>query len=628
MKTQLALDETLKLLPEAAGCYLMRDKNDEIIYIGKAKNLKRRVKSYFQKKHDTPKLAIMVPQIIKLDFIITDSEVEALILESHLIKKHKPKYNVLLKDDKRFPWFLITEEDYPRIVITRKADKKIQKGKYFGPYTNARAMYSTLDLIKKLFPLKQCKNPRFRDRPCMYYQIGKCLAPCQKLATPEEYKEVVKQVEMFLSGKQNELIAELKKQMEICADKHEYEKAGRYRDSYFDIMKTVGKQKVVSENTNVNQDIIGFAHNEVLMSIALLKVREGRLIAKEDFDIRLDSLHTPYEALIAFVQEYYQLVDKTEIPAEVLFSCEVEDEDIKILKEWLSSIKNSKVNLLCPKLQKKHELVELANKNAEYSLETLKINELNNLQNDWNDVGSFIQKMLGLPNFPNRIECFDISHIQGTNTVASMIVFVNGKPQKSDYRKFKIRTVQEGHTDDFASMKEVIKRRYQKILNIYKQGEFDVTAPPISRNHEKDREIPDLIIVDGGKGQLSAALESLEELGLRNLPIVSLAKKFEEVFLPEKSEPVIFPSDSRALFLFQQVRDEAHRFAVKYHRTLREKNAIKSKLDEITSLQISHKKMLIEHFGDINGIMNANKSELCRVIGKYHGVKVYNFLHK
>jgi len=623
MKTRLTIEESLKLLPDAPGVYLMHDKNDEIIYIGKAKNLKKRVKSYFQKNHDSAKLIVMVPQITRFDFIITDSEVEALILESHLIKKHKPKYNVLLKDDKHFPWFLITEEQYPRIIVTRKADKKLQKGKYFGPYTNARAMYSTLELIKKMFPLKQCKTPRFKDRPCMYFQIGKCLGVCQKLTSPEDYKEVVKQVEMFLSGKQNELLSELKNQMELFAAKQEFEKAARYRDSYFDVMKAVGKQKVVSENTDINQDILGFARDNSIMSIALLKVRDGRLIAKEDFDIKLYDIHTPYEAIIAFIQEYYQLIDSSEIPKELLLSCEIEEDETKIIQEWLTLKKGSKVSLLTPNIDShaslrmtmKHELVEMADKNAIASLESLKVSEMASLQNDWTETGCYIQEKLNLPNFPNRIECFDISHIQGTNTVASMVVFINGKPYKSEYRKFKIRTLKEGQTDDFASMAEVIKRRYQKLLK-------DVSTD------DKKQFFPDLIIVDGGKGQLSSALEALEELGLNNMPIVSIAKKFEEIYLPENSNPVIFPVNSKALFLFQQIRDEAHRFAVSYHRKLREKNAVKSILDEISSLQLSHKKILIEYFGDINGIMAANKSELSRVIGKTHGAKVYSFLHK
>ena len=584
----------------------MRGKNDEIIYIGKAKNLSKRVRSYFTKKHDSAKLTVMVPQILRFEFIITDSEVEALILESQLIKKHKPKYNVLLKDDKRFPWFLITDEEYPTIVVTRKADKKLRKGKYFGPYTDARAMYSTLELIKNIFPLKQCKTPRFKDRTCMYHQIGKCSAPCQKLITPEDYRKIVKQVEMFLSGKQNKLMEELKARMEAFAENQDYEKAARYRDSYFDVMKAITRQKVISENTTLNQDIIAFKNDDLLMAIVLLKVREGRLIAKEDFDIRLDRLHTPYEAFIAFLQEYYEMVDSSAIPKELLFEQELEKSDEDLISEWLSSKKSKKVSIANPKAQKKLELVEMACKNADSAFETLKLTELNNIKNDWNKVGGFIQEKLSLQNFPNRIECFDVSHIQGTNTVASMVVFVNGKPFKSDYRKYKLRTLPEGHTDDFAGMQEVLKRRYQRLL---------------------ENKIPDLIIVDGGKGQLSVAVEILEELGLEHLQIVSLAKKFEEVYLPGKSKPVIFPDDSQALFLFQQVRDEAHRFAINYHRKLRGANAIKSALDEMPGLEISHKKLLLECFGDLDGIKSATKSELARILGKYRGYKLYKFLH-
>ncbi len=611
MQKTLSIEESLKLLPEAPGVYIMYNSENEVIYIGKAKFLSKRVRSYFNKNHDSAKLSVMVPQIDRFEFIITDSEVEALILESQLIKRHKPRYNVLLKDDKRFPWFLITDEEYPRIMITRKADKKVNKGRYFGPYTNSRAMYSTLELIKKIFPLRQCKNPRFKDRPCMYHQIRRCPAPCRKYISPEEYQKIVKHVELFLSGKQNRLLEELKNRMENHAENQEYEKAARFRDSYFDVMKAVTRQKVISENTSLNQDVIAFQNDDLLMAVVLLKVREGRLIAKEDFDIKLDRLHTPYEAFIAFIREYYQLIDDSEIPKELILAAEIEENDEQVIAEWLSSRKNSKVNIINPKLQKKFELVEMAAKNAQHTFENLKITELNELQNDWNDVGRYIQEKLKLPDFPNRIECFDISHIQGTNTVAGMVVFINGKPQKSEYRKYKIKTLPEGHTDDFAGMKEVIKRRYHKLL----------------RDSENNGKIPDLIIIDGGKGQLSAVMEVFDELGLNGLPVVSLAKKLEEIYLPGKSRPVVFPAGSKALFLFQQVRDEAHRFAISYHRKLREKNAIKSVLDEVPGLGISHKRLLLEHFGDIDGILSATKSELARILGKYRGYKLYKHLH-
>lgn len=608
MKTNISIKESLSLLPEISGVYFMYDMEDRIIYIGKAKNLKKRVKSYFTKNHDSPKLTVMVPQIARFEFIITDSEIEALILESNLIKKHKPKYNVLLKDDKKFPWFVITGEEYPRIIISRKVEHRNKKDKYFGPYTDSRAMYSTLELIKKMFPLRQCKKPRFKDRPCIYYQISKCSGPCQKLVTPEEYKIFVKQVELFLSGKQTELLAELKNQMERYAEKQEYEKAARYRDSYFDVMKVIEKQKVVTYNTTVNQDIIGYEDDNLRMSLVLLKVRDGRLIGKEDFDIILDQIHSAKEALVAFMQEYYQIVEVYDIPKEILIPDEIEEDDKNLLSEWLTAKKGNKINILTPKLQKKHELVEMAVKNAASALENLKLAEMNKIQNDWNEIGSYIQEKLDLSRFPYKIECFDISHIQGTNTVAGMVVFVNGKSHKSDYRRFKIRFTPEGKPDDYTSMKEVIKRRYIKVLR-------------------DNLELPDLVIVDGGKGQLSAARESLEELGLVSLPVVSLAKKFEEIYIPDNPVPVIFPANSPALFLFQKIRDEAHRFAITYHRRLRENQAIKSILDEIPQLSHSKKKILLDHFGDVKGIISVTESEIARVTGKNTAHRIYQHLH-
>ena len=616
MNIDISIKESLSLLPETPGVYLMYNKHQEIIYIGKAKSLKKRIKSYFNRKHDSPKLCLMVPQIEKFEFIITDNEVEALILESHMIKEHKPKYNVLLKDDKRFPWFVITEEEYPRIIIARKVDHKKIKGKYFGPYTNARAMYSTLELIKKLFPLKQCKTPRFKDRPCIYYQIGKCLGLCQKLVTPEDYKAVIAQVELFLSGKQVELLRHIKLEMEKYSQRQEYEKAAKYRDSYFDIVKILEKQKVITDNTRLSQDIIGYQSDNLLMSVVLLKVRQGRLIAKQSFDFKISEIHTESDILSVFIQDYYQMIKPEDIPSEILIPDklysknlnDLEKVDKDIISEWLTIKKGKKVSLVVPKLQTKRQLIELSLKNASSDLEGLKLKELKSIQNDWNEVGSYIQEKLNLPRFPHKMECFDISHIQGTNTVASMVVFVNGKSYKSSYRRFKIRNIDQGKPDDFSSMKEVIKRRYSKIL----------------RNNE---ELPDLIIVDGGKGQLSAAIESLEELGLYNQPIVSLAKRFEEIYLPEISSPVIFPANSCALHVFQRIRDEAHRFAITYHKRLRESQAIKSVLDDISGVGFNKKKDLLDHFGDVKGIMSATESEIARVVGKSLSRRVYRFLH-
>ncbi len=594
MDNLLSIDLQLKLLPDLPGVYLMRDALDAIIYIGKAKNLKNRVRSYFKKTLDTPKLRIMVPKIVRFEFIVTDSEVEALILESHLIKKHKPNYNVLLKDDKKFPWFVITDEEYPRIVVARRANKNALNGKYFGPYTDGRAMYSTLDLIKKLFPLKQCKAPRFKGRTCIYHDIGKCSGVCQKKISPEEYGKIVKQVELFLSGKQEELLQELKNRMDYHAERQEFEKAARFRDSYFDMQKVIERQKVVSENTKINWDIIGFARNGADIGVVVLKIRTGRLTDKKEFDFTLDELDDSPDILVRFLQEFYAA--NSDLPDEILLPFELED--IDVIKKWLD------VKVSVPKAQKKFELLELANKNAVLFMEKIKAQKSVKLQSDWNEIGVEIQQKLGLKKFPHRVECFDISHIQGTNTVASMVVFENGKPKKSDYKRFKIRTLQEGKPDDFEAMREVVKRRYSR----------------------EDWLIPDLIIVDGGKGQLSSAVSILEEIDMNEQDIVSLAKKFEEVFVPRKSKPVIFDMNSPALFFFQKIRDEAHRFAINYHRKLRENQATESILDEIKGLSQNKKKLLFEKFGSIKEITQVSKEALQELLGENTGAKVHKFL--
>jgi len=603
MDNILTIESQIKLLPNLPGVYLMHDLKSEIIYIGKAKNLKNRVKTYFQKKLETPKLRILVPKIQRFEFIVTDSEVEALILESYLIKKHQPCYNVLLKDDKKFPWFVITEDEYPRIVISRKSNLNAIKGKYFGPYTDARAMYSTLDLIKKLFPLKQCKQPRFKDRACIYNQIGKCSGVCQKLISPEDYQKIVKQVELFLSGKQEELLQELKNQMELYSKKQEFEKAARFRDSYKDVSKVIERQKVVSDNTKINWDMIGFAKKEADIAITILKIRSGRLIEKKEFDFVLNEFDEPQDILKSFISEYYST--NADIPSEILLPFELDDLDI--IKDWLNSEgsnqRKNKLTLCVPKAQKKFELIELANKNAKLFLEKIITQKTVKLQSDWNTIGKEIQDKLHLKKFPHRIECFDISHIQGTNTVASMVVFENGKAKKSDYKRFKIKTLESGKTDDFASIEEVVRRRYSKL---------------------EVGQMPSLIIVDGGKGQLSSAFGVLEELGLQGQDIVSLAKKFEEVFVPKKSKPIIFDMNSQSLFLFQKIRDEAHRFAINYHRKLRENQALESVLDEISGISSNKKKALFEKFKDVKNIAEASKQELTEVLGEKTALKVFN----
>lgn len=601
------LSEKLKLLPGMPGCYLYHDKNREVIYVGKAKNLKKRVKSYFNKTLDGAKLNVLVPQIENLEYIITNSEAEALILESHLIKKHKPKYNILLKDDKKYPYFLVTDEDFPRIVVTRKKNINLEKGRYYGPYTDARAMYSTLDFLKKIFPLKQCKTPKFKNRPCLYYQIGRCLAPCQGLVSSEEYKALIEKVELFLKGKQSELLKYLMAQVQEYSASQQYEKAARLRDSYLDLKKTLENQRVVYENTKLNEDVISLMYEDGIFAIVILMIREGRLIDKKDFTYFVDMSNYPpspalplkgggssrkidqrqkniYPFFETFFKEYYTNLS-LEYPDKIV-SRELEALDNKATyQEWLEILSKKKIKISYGKSKQGQELQALADKNAKVLLNNAKIEKISKIRDDFNEIGAFLAEKLKLKNFPHRIECYDISHIQGTNTVASMVTFVNGLSKKSAYKKFKIRLA-EGKPDDFLSMKEVLTRRLKRL------GEL---------NWEK----PDLIIIDGGKGQLSSVMQIVKEFekskpvgqvcptysaslrgeseandatiqkeNILGIDFVSLAKREEEIFLPNQSKPVVLPRNSSALFLFQRIRDEAHRFAITYHKKLRSNKLI------------------------------------------------------
>ena len=545
------LKQTLKLLPALPGCYIYYNKDGEIIYVGKAKILKRRVMSYFNRKqHDSIKVSILVSQIERLEYIVTNTEVEALILENHLIKKHQPKYNILLKDDKKYPYFLITDEDFPRIKIVRKRNINFEKGRYYGPYTDIRAMHATLDFLKKIFPLKQCKTQRYQNRPCLYYHIGKCLAPCQNLVTPEEYQNVVKQAELFLAGKQSELMDEIINQMQKYSDNLQFEKAAKLRDSYNDLKKTLEKQKVVYENTKLNEDIISFMCDDGIFVIVILMIREGRLIDKKDFVYEVED-EDKTEFFATFFKEYYNNL-KLEYPDKIV-SNSLEDLGEKVLYEqWLEILARKKVKISYGKSKQGKELQMLADKNAKVTLDNAKIAKMSKIGNDFNEIGAYLAEKLKLKNFPHRIECYDISHIQGTNTVASMVVFINGLKKGSEYRKFKIKST-EGKPDDFQSMKEVLTRR-------------------LSRLGEKKWEKPDLIIIDGGKGQLSSVMQIIKEMNIEGIDIVSLAKRQEEVFLPNQSKSVLLPRNSEALFLIQRIRDEAHRFAITFHRNLRSKN--------------------------------------------------------
>lgn len=547
--------EQVKLMPKLPGSYQFYDKDNNVIYVGKAKNLFNRVRSYFV-SNDSIKVNVMVPKIDRIECIVVDNEVEALILESELIKKYKPRYNILLKDDKKFPYFLITDEDYPRITVVRKSNKNAQKGKYFGPYTDSRAMRATLDVLQKIFPLKKCKTPKFSSRPCLYYDIGQCMAPCQKLVSPDEYKKILEDVKLFLTGRRSELLKVLKNQMQIASDNLEFEKAANYRNSYNDILKTMERQKIVSEKTSVNKDYVGVINENNVFCAAVLQIREGCLVDKKDFDFKgtsISNLQDSKEVIKAVMREYYSLLNDEDIPKSIVVSSIIDDKEI--YESWLSKRKNQDVKIVQAKSEKDLEILGLAEKNAIYNLEQLKLKSIQEIQNDYNQVGSYIKDKLSLSKFPYIVECYDISHIQGTNTVASRVVFENGAPKKSLYRKYKLKTIEKGEVNDFKSMNEILNRRFKRIV----QGQDYA---------------PDLIIIDGGKGQLSSAYSAMQEYGLQ-IDMVSLAKREEEVFMVNNSNPVIFPLNSPSLHFFQRIRDEAHRFAITFHRQLRNKNMLK-----------------------------------------------------
>ena len=585
----MALEDKVERLPHEPGVYLMQNKRGQVIYIGKAKSLRKRVGSYFQNdKHQRFKTKVLVDKIDDFEYIVTDTEVEALILENNLIKKYNPKYNIQLKDDKTYPYIKVTvDETYPRVFKTRVI--KNDDARYFGPYTEARAVNDMLDLIHDLYPLRVCNQPEAggnSERECLNYHIDKCRGPCINEITPEEYNELIEQVLMILEGQEDNLQQQLKRKMEAASQNREFEVAAKYRDQMEAIEKITQKQKVISEKL-VNQDIIALTEAEEEVCLQLLIVRNGRLIGKDDFvfsEGRKDQ-----EILRSFLQQYYDAAYY--IPKEILLDRELEEKEL--LAKWLSKQEEKKVEIKQPQQGEKKELVEMAARNAEYNLKEHRVKAKLHGSDLKQGVKS-LQKHLQLEVTPYRIAGFDISTIQGTDTVASLVVFENGEPKKSDYRRFNIQGV--NGQDDFGAMQEVIERRYSRLL-------------------EEDRQFPDLILIDGGKGQLNAVCQQLKELGIEGQPIISLAKREEEVFLPHQEESILLPRDSEALYLVQRVRDEAHRFAVSYHRKLRSRRLTQSMLDDIPGVGHKKRQALLSHFGSLNKIKLASEEELQEVAG-------------
>jgi len=602
------LEDKIKGLPESAGVYLMKDANGKIIYIGKAVNLKNRVRSYFlSQQAASPKTRALVKNIRDLEYILTDSEIEALILESNLIKKHKPKYNIRLMDDKNYPYLRVTvQEDYPRIEIVRS--RKKDGARYFGPYTNTGYVNETLRLLKKIFPVRSCKQATFtrQERPCLNAHIERCAAPCCGRISREEYRKMINEVILFLEGKQEALIKALKNRMNKAAEELEFEKAAELRDQLLAIEKVIERQKIVT-GSFADMDVINYARGVNITCVQIFFVREGKLLGRDRFILDGTEGTEGREILASFLKQYYSQMDYT--PAEILLPGPVEDE--AVLEGWLAEKKGGRVALKIPKKGEKQALLEMVGKNAveclQHEMKSKAVRE-----ETGREVLSELAALLGLDRDIRRIECFDISHIQGAETVASMVVFEEGKASPSQYRRFKIRTV-EG-PDDFASMAEAIERRFTKA----------------QEGHDKFDALPDLVVIDGGKGQLSAARQVMHRLGYASVPAVALAKENEWIFLENSPDPVILPRDSRVLYLLQRIRDEAHRFAVTYHRLLRGKRNLASVLEEIPGIGPKRRAALLKHFGlSLKKIIDASAEELAGVegINRETALRVWDFFH-
>jgi len=601
------IEDKLKTLPDNPGVYLMKDENDNIIYVGKAVSLKNRVRQYFQSsKNHTPKVRAMVANIRDFEYIITDSELEALILECNLIKEHKPRYNVLLKDDKQYPYIMVTmEEDYPRVVLTRNIKK--DNNLYFGPYASSKVVKDTIDVIKRLFPVRTCKKNlnsiRKGDRPCLYYYINQCQGPCQGNIDKEEYRKVIKDVCRFLDGKYEDLIDDLRKQMEKAAAELNFEKAAILRDKIDSVEKVMEKQKIISTDL-LDQDVIAIALGERESVVQIFFIRSGKLTGSEQFVLDTKNESQVKEIISSFIKQFY--LTSSFIPKEVLLQEEIDE--ALIIERWLTSKRGNRVYIKVPKRGNKKELVDMALRNAMEALENLK-QKVEVEQARTIGASEELAEVLNLSYVPTRIEAFDISNIQGTNSVASMVVFEKGKPSKKDYRRFRIKGI-EG-PDDYASMAQVIERRFKRGLEEKQALEAQGKDPDLG----KFSRLPDLILIDGGRGQLNAAISSLRKLGVDYIPIISLAEKNEEIYLENHEKPIIIPKNNLALQLLQRIRDEAHRFAITYHRSLRGKDNIRSILEDIPNIGPARRRALLKHFGSIDSIRRASLEELIKVEG-------------
>ena len=599
LEQQAYILEKVSHLPTTPGVYLWRDKYQRIIYVGKAINLRNRVRSYVQQDvNRSVKVTAMMRRAWDVETIQTKTEMEALILEATLIKEHHPKYNIMLRDDKTYPYVKITvQEDFPRLFMTRRLER--DGAKYFGPFTDVTAVHHVLRILRSYYPLRTCKSMKV-ERPCLQYHMHYCEGPCMKYVTVESYRKYVDDIVALFEGKQVQVIQEITSKMEQASEDLEFELAAKYRDDLLSIQKVQEKQRMVTQRGDM--DVLGMAIDGPMACIQLFFIRSGRLLGRENYFVQHEG-DSPDLVMTEFIKQYYG--GSTFIPKELLLP--MDSVDRELFSEWFSSMKGQQVDVSVPQRGYKKDLIKMAEENAQ--------NFLAERRRQWqytiDKSGGAVKKLaevLDLPRLPERMECYDISHMQGAETVASMVVFEGGKPAKREYRRFKLKTVQ-GKPDDFASMAEIMERRY---------------------GNEKDWPMPDLIIIDGGKGQLNAALPVIRAMGVTDVPVISLAKRIEEVFVEGESESIILEHHTPELQLLQQIRDEAHRFAITYHRRLRGKRNLESVLDHIEGIGPKRRKALYKHFGNLDAMRVAELEELESVerMNKKAALAVYEFFRR
>ncbi len=630
LKRPEKLEERLTEIPPEPGCYFMRDRDDNILYIGKSKKLRSRVRSYFREGRQlAPKIEMMVRLVCEIEFIVTDTESESLALEASLIKRHQPPYNTLLKDDKKYPYLCITwSEDYPRIFITRKRRKSgAARDRYYGPYVDTGLLRSTLFYVKRIFPLRQKRKPVHKDRPCLNYDMGRCPGVCQELITPEEYHKTMRKVAMIFQGRTTELSEALTEQMMAAAERENFELAAELRDSIKGLEKMGADQKVAMADGSVSRDAIALAADNEHACIQLFQVRAGRLVGRLGFIADAQS-NSPGAILQRVLEEHYSHVDPVEIPPEILVQHELPETEL--LEAGLKERRKRKVTIFQPQRQTKAGLVEMVERNAEFELARVQQAAARNMQ-----AVDDLAAILDLPEQPRRIEGYDISHIQGSNAVASQVVFIDGMAAKQHYRRYKIRNpdIKVGHSDDFASMQEVIRRRFRRHAAAKAAGAELKTSESRASSMLNPGDLadwPDLVMIDGGKGQLSAVVEVLQELNLlEDLNICSLAKREEEIFLPGEKVSLPTDKDQPGVQLLRRLRDEAHRFAVSFHRQQRSEQQVRSRLDDIPGLGHARQKELLAHFRSVEFIRIATVEQLTEVsgIGLKRAQQIYNYFH-